>query len=341
LDTEPAGKPGVETLLDWLSYTRPVGRSGEGVLEELGGDFAPLDHGMYGYKAAWVCGGVMVLHDGKPDMGVHVQINGQGCRELEVQGVEWVEFLGGLLAAGCKPRRIDLAIDERTGLLDLEVARRAAVEGNVVTKFKKARDDVEFVIHGGDTTGRKLVFGRRGGLSFVRVYDKALEQGRPGHWIRVELELRNERAVAVAQEMVRCGSLEVTAAGVLLATLDFKEPGTDSNSRRRRTADWWAELLQAAKEKVRLRIPRPEETLEAKERWLRKCVARTLGMVLMAHRGDRRFLEKLAADGACRLKPYELALLQRWLEAEDQVRGGIEGEVNDGEEGNEEGEIPL
>jgi phage replication initiation protein len=331
----------VETLLDWLSYTYPVARSVESVLEELEGNFVPLVRGMYGYNTAYIRGGVMVLCDGKPDMGVHVQISGQGCRELELLGVEWVGFLRVLLKAGCKPRRVDLAIDERTGLLDLEVVRQAATGGNVVTKLKKGHDGVQFAIHGGQTTGHTVVFGSRGGESFVRVYDKGLEQGTPGHWMRAELELRNDRAVAVAREIVRSGSLEATAAAVLLATLDFKEPGTDSNARRWRTAEWWSGLLEAAKVKVRLRVPRKEETLAAKEEWLRKCVARTLGLVLMAHRGDPRFLEKLAAEGACRLKPYELALLRRWLEAEDQVSAELEEEVNDGEERNEEGEIPL
>jgi phage replication initiation protein len=156
--------------------------------------------------------------------------------------------------------------------------------------------------------------------------------------MRVELELRNDRAVAVAQEIVRSGSLEATAAGVLLATLDFKEPGGDSNSRRWRTAQWWSALLEAAKVKVRLRVPRKEMTVEAKERWVRKCVGRTLGLLVIANRGDPRFLEQLAAEGAGRLRPHELVMLRQWLEADDQV---IEEEVNDEEAGNEEGEIPL
>ena len=84
----PTGNTGAQNtqlLPDWIGVTfkeRPLSR----VLELFGRDQGWQEtNGARGYRSGLVRGDVKVWHDGAPGMGVHVEVSGRGCRQLEVR----------------------------------------------------------------------------------------------------------------------------------------------------------------------------------------------------------------------------------------------------------------
>ena len=82
----------------------------------------------------------------------------------------------------------------------------------------------------------------------IRIYDKAMERGFTDgrHWIRTELQLRDDRALEIARKPQReeIGGL---FQGVLHNYLRYvDDPGTDSNMSRWPLKKYWADLLDGA-----------------------------------------------------------------------------------------------
>ena len=74
-------------LVDWFSFTLHNNMTIEQVKDFLGLGTACswLERsGHYGYKQAHYCGGICIMWDGfGDDMGVCVEMSGQGCRQFE------------------------------------------------------------------------------------------------------------------------------------------------------------------------------------------------------------------------------------------------------------------
>jgi hypothetical protein len=110
----------------------------------------------------------------------------------------------------------------------------------------------------------------------ICIYDKAVQQGVSGHWVRVELRLLGSRARKLVKLIVDVG--EVVVAGVLRHYLCFKEPGQHSQRERWRTCDWWEAFLGACV-RTRLCIRRQPPVSEKTMEWLVRCVAPVLADV--------------------------------------------------------------
>ena len=74
-------------LVDWFSFTLHNSMTIEQVKDFLGlasGCDWLEKSGHYGYKQAHFCGGIWIMWDGfGDDMGVCVEMSGQGCRHFE------------------------------------------------------------------------------------------------------------------------------------------------------------------------------------------------------------------------------------------------------------------
>ena len=76
----------------------------------------------------------------------------------------------------------------------------------------------------------------------VRIYDKALEQGVEGHWIRVELVMRSANANAFVEDMTNSENVGKLAAQVINDKFSFIERD-DSNISRCTVCDWWQNFV--------------------------------------------------------------------------------------------------
>jgi len=292
----------VTHIVDWLSYTAPEGTPVEQLLPVTPPiAWQDLPHGALGYRYGKRAGHVTVYWGGTVDgMGTHVVISGQGCRELEAWGLtSWWGYLKVITDSGWHVSRLDYAIDDRSGLLDLETVVTAFRAGQYTSPSLRWS-----VLDSGDrpgvVAGRTCYLGSTKSDTRIRIYDKAAEQDSPAgdHWIRVELQLRNDRATAAAAAHADAGEHSgELIAGLLRRQLDFKSgQATDCNKSRQQTADWWDAFLAGAA-KVRLTLAPATRTLESVLGWLNKQVAPSLALVLAAAGGDLTGLVEMVESG--------------------------------------------
>lgn len=258
-------------IYDWFAFT-VKGMSLEEVIELANLSGVPFieTHGHYGYKRAKFFNGIWVLYDGNDgtegpfshDMGIAVEMSGQGCREYETLENRSLDVLANFIAVSqtynkeqFNITRLDVAFDdvdkEGNGVLDIDKIERVLLEP--VTK-----DNLKFVSKFRKVTGswtlnlttekdflnpaKTLYFGSEKSDVRFRIYDKAQERGCLGyHWIRFEMQLRNERAYNfLTSEMV----LGERFCAVINNYLRFVEPSaTDSNKWRWENAAWWNDFL--------------------------------------------------------------------------------------------------
>lgn len=190
------------------------------------------------------------------DMGISLNMSGNGCRSFETYGSgDWLDLLSKFCSLDTRVvfTRLDLAFDDHTGILDINQIRQDVEDRNYTGSPKIAsfvwKDDQET-----DIQGLTIYIGSRKSPVFVRIYNKAAERGfKDRHWVRVELCLRKDRAMAAVAEILKLQDVGKTFCGVLRNYCCFRQPAADSNKSRWPIAEYWAELLQGA-ERIRLWI---------------------------------------------------------------------------------------
>lgn len=308
----PSGNTGVLTALaDAFCISFPDSLELFNVLLLLGPDgWVPMPRGDLGYRRMLKRGNLCILFDGMPGMGIHVSGMGKACRELEgrsdFQG--WPAFFDALLGVEGHFTRLDLAIDVKSTLVTIGRIRRALQRKTVVTPYRSWEDKPKKDPHTGAMIRDQINLGSRKSDSMIRAYDKALEQGVGGPWVRVELELHDgqaQRAASLLAEGVPVGEL---AASILYRKLDFKKKGTAMQKERWPTCHWWAEFIGGV-QKLQLSSQKAPRTLESCKHWLLSQVASVLALARDAEGGES-FLNELLEAGRQNMKPWQVALLK-------------------------------
>lgn len=199
--------------------------------------------GHYPYAHIQRAGNISIAYDNYDERGVFVTLTSQGCREFENNAsIGWTDLFGIIRGGEGHMTRLDIAFDDRTGLLDMQQMkhdRNAANYRSLLSYTAEHRSHKENIM------GMSLYFGAKGSNTNIRIYDKDAEQGGLGtHWIRVELQLRD----AYADTVVKSGlSIPCIFSSVLKKYLVFLQPNpTDSNKCRWPVAPYWNTLLEGA-----------------------------------------------------------------------------------------------
>ena len=214
-------------------------------MESCGWD--ELGHGRNGYRKGLYFGSISILYDGNPGMGSCLDMSGQGCRSFEEYGTGDFDGLFQLFqhGEGYHVSRLDVAFDDHSGILDIQQLFRDSDnqdgEQQFVSKFRKSKIEKEFK---DGRPGITVYHGSKKSAVLIRIYDKAAERGLPEeqHWVRVELQLRDERAEAFCFAKEPFG---VLFRGVLVNYVRYvDDPGTDSNRWRWPMKDYWENLIK-------------------------------------------------------------------------------------------------
>lgn len=200
------------------------------------------------------------------DMGISLDMSGQGCREFESwSNKSWQDLItdifrcGGVLGARMKITRLDLAYDDHSGLLNIWRMKRDVEDRNYISKSKKSMiiwsDDLETDIH-----GLTLEIGSKKSPVLIRIYDKAAERDykHEKHWIRVELQLRQDRAQEAMKLLYQRESIGMVASGIVRNYCMFVTPTADTNRARWPIAEYWQRVLDGF-EKLRVWVAPGEE----------------------------------------------------------------------------------
>lgn len=267
-------------LIDWLSFTVRVGNPLEAI-ERVGlgkVDFVATDSGRYGYDRAYTLDGIINVFysDIRSDMGVHIEMTGQGVRKfesiMEAEGLTWFDVFSHLQSF-VSFSRIDLALDEFEGLISFDDVIGKIERGEHVGRCRAFK-----VIAGRDSdgnhTGTTIYMGSNKSDVMLRVYEKNYERQQKGYevnaeiWNRWELVLRHEKANSFVLELLGNGyNFGELFKGVLSDLIRFVEPSNDSNKRRWAVSPWWAEFLEAV-EPIKLQGREYQPTLAKTLNWV-------------------------------------------------------------------------
>ena len=122
-------------IYDWLSFSSKV-HTVKQIKKIIGfADVAFQEiYGFYGYGKRITYEGVSILYDGHmPDMGVMVDMSGQGCRTFETLGTGDWESSFELIKRGQEKKRmnisrLDIAYDDHEGIIDARGTNLTAVQ---------------------------------------------------------------------------------------------------------------------------------------------------------------------------------------------------------------------
>lgn len=245
-------------LIDWVSITSRI-HSPENFISLLGlDDGIQWEHtkGAHGYRQRWYWEKISIHFDGREDMGVWLEMSGQGCRAFETFGTGDYNALFDEVMQEPEDvhlTRLDIAYDDHSGLLDIQrlVEHTQEMEDGQPVHFvsKSRKRIVEWTHQDGDPKpGLSIYHGRKASDVLIRIYDKAAERHAfDEHWVRVELQLRDDRAASFAQLIQAGADIGETYRGVIYNYLRYVEPDqSDSNRWRWPMKDYWANFLAAA-----------------------------------------------------------------------------------------------
>lgn len=315
----------VESLracVDWVEATFMKIFSWQDVVRVLGlneHDFLEMERGLLGYKTQHRYGEIVILSDGKPNMGIHLIMSGQACREYEelIPG-KWFDLFKQILLLG-KFTRLDYAIDDFAGYFTVRQLSRRIKQGLCRSKFKSTVRIEKIQIDDGKTNGETLYFGSAQSKIRVRFYDKYAERIAAGkdiedgveHWVRTEIQARDQRADAMAAFYLAGEKVGDIAAGVLRNYINFLDKGTCSNKARWPVAKFWENFL-GEMEKLRLTEVAPDRTIERSRKWIDTQVYKTIGMLFYAYESDLNWLVDVINRGLEDLTEKEFAIIDRY-----------------------------
>lgn len=240
----------------------------------------------------------------RTDMGICVNLSGTGCRAFESYGHgDWFKLLAELFTLrdhGQREKngrlysynitRLDLAYDDHNKLLDMLRMERDVRARNYVSKSKYSEivwsDDQDE-----DIQGMTIQVGSDKSDVKIRIYNKAAERGfKDRHWIRCELQLRDDRASNAASSLVEHTDIGKTVSGILRTYLTFREPSQDTNKSRWPVAEYWEKVLQDMSAIHLWIAPGEPYNFHKTEHWLCKQYGQAIVVLDKLHPEDSSYL---------------------------------------------------
>jgi DNA relaxase NicK len=299
----------------------------------VGGDWIKSEKGFAGYMEGWLSrgesGGLGRIGTGaaRSPREVHVDLSqeliGGWTYQKFQEVVRWVLSKQGHFG------RIDVALDDRSGVIDVDRIYEAVVKGQCVSHFRQACMVASLDVGSGADTGKTLSMGSRQSETYLRIYDKAAEQRAKGKevegsWVRWEMEWKGDRAHAVAVALSRLGQEEFESyiVGVFRSALDFRDCTREDDPKSRYRApllEWWRVLTDGMR-RAKLEVAKAVKQIEQVKRWAEKSLSPMLGVLCVHPEAGERWLVKTIVEGVERWRNKHLMLLQAGRDIQEMKR---------------------
>lgn len=218
----------ITATVDWITITF---KEFDNDARQFVSDFASFGQDVstsprHGYTTARRDGnGVLRMwNSDRPEMGLHIIFGGTALGSLYTCcGVEWGEILVGAKECGGRITRLDLAKDARMEMVNMEKIWNSLEAGSYKGTARKIAQ------MRGLNAGHTIYIGSRTSERFIRLYDKAAEQGIPSlDWKRLEIELKGQAARAIASRLCSGAALSTCFDMVAHDMMEFNdEPDWD------------------------------------------------------------------------------------------------------------------
>ena len=188
------------------------------------------DYGKYGYESKYVLGDINIMCSMQEHLGVLLELKGKGCRQMEcyllAQERSWYDFMLDCMTAGGVMKRLDLAINDKAGILDIPKLKEKYKAGECISYFRMQKDYSGTEKCGSDlpkNTGETLYLGSTSSELYMCAYQKNYEQYvKNGTEIedteiknRFEIRMKNERAYYAVVDLLTYRDAERTAFSII------------------------------------------------------------------------------------------------------------------------------
>lgn len=252
------------------------------------------DFGYYGYEEHYEFGHILVMASADEEKGTLLELKGQGSRQfegiLEAQGRTWYDFLLKCVNENCVFKRVDLAINDIRGILDIPELTEKCNAEECISVFRSFRSYRSGELIRRDEKlgmGNTLYIGSLKSDVYFCLYEKDYEQyvrhGIPLDEVpvknRFEIRLMNERAEHAVMDLLEHRDADRTAFGIINRYTCFVDRD-DTKPRE----DWevnerWAWFLGENRHKLKLTSDPKPYSLRHTLNWLSHQVCPTWKMV--------------------------------------------------------------
>lgn len=249
------------------------------------------DYGFYSYSEHYVLGNIFVLVSQDIEKGVLIELKGQGCRQFEnfllAQHRSWYDFLLDALIDGGVMKRLDLAINDMVGILDIkELTEKCNNEEciSVFRSFKSYRSGELVKKHEKIGMGNTLYIGSLKSEVYFCIYEKDYEQyiklDIPVDEVKIknrfEIRLKNERAYHAAVDLLANRDAERTAFSIVNRYIRFVDRDDKIGRSEWKINENWNCFIGEGREKLKLTTDPEPYNINKTLNWLSRQVAPTL-----------------------------------------------------------------
>jgi len=253
--------------------------------------------GFYSYTEHYYLGDIFVLTSEDAEKGILVELKGKGCRQFEsyliAQGRSWYSFFAECLADNAIMKRIDLAINDRAGILDIPALTQKCINEECISLFHSFKS-----YHSGKlvksheenklTMGNTLYIGSLKSEIYFCIYQKDYEQykklGIPIEDAEVknrfEIRLRNDRAYDAIYDLLTYEDPERTAFEIINRYIRFVDRDNTKPHDEWELSPDWAYFIGEYRESMKLTTQPEPYSIERTLQWLSHQVAPTFKMVM-------------------------------------------------------------
>ena len=242
------------------------------------------------------------------------------------------DFLMDSLVDGGVMKRIDLAINDHTGILDIPELAEKCRKREYIGKSRsyKFYQSGELIKHREDDReymGRTLYLGSLKSDVYFCIYEKDYEQyvklGTPLEEAdiinRFEIRLRNERAYYAVRDLLTYYDAEQTAFSIINQYVRFVDEEPDKRKNDWKLNDRWAWFIGDNRQSLKLTTKPEPYTLDRTLRWVQRQVAPTLKMLKKIDKGNGTDYMETIEQQAKLTEKHEMIIKQQTTPAKDLV----------------------
>ncbi|RYL91029.1 helix-turn-helix domain-containing protein [Sporolactobacillus sp. THM7-4] len=253
------------------------------------------DYGFYSYTEHYALGDIFVMVSPDEQKGVLLELKGRGCRQFEgfllAQHRSWTDFFMDAICEGGVFKRLDLAINDKAGILNIPLLTEKCRNEECISvfrSFKSYRSGELIRREEKEAMGHTLYIGSLKSEIYFCLYEKDYEQYVKNNILieeaevknRFEIRLKNERAYYAILDLLSYHDAERTAFSIINRYLRF----VDRVENKRRSAwpisESWAWFIGKNREKLKLTTQPEPYSFDRTLGWLQRQVAPTLKVAL-------------------------------------------------------------
>ena len=232
------------------------------------------DYGFYSYAEHYVLGDVFVLTSPDKEKGTLLELKGKGCRQMEsyllAQHRSWYDFLMDALLEGGVMKRLDLAINDMAGILDIpELTEKCNREEciSVFRSFKSYRSGELVRSNEQDRygMGNTLYIGSLKSEVYFCIYEKNYEQ-----YVKYDIPIEDTKIKNRFE--IR---LKRTAFDIINRYMRFADKEVEKRRSEWQTNEKWAYFIGSDRGRLKLTTKPEPYTLTRTLNWISRQVAPT------------------------------------------------------------------